>query len=223
VCRKEGLIVPFLPLSRSRNAVEYMTIGSLPFHIFLSATTCLSRGDRRQGVDAGHWRGSGQATLTHARRPCKIPVYSVTNTLECAGNGSRSKVPEFRASSGAGAVGNARFSGPSLKSLLEKAGVKDTAKARGVSRLRCSTRQGPAFYSQHPYRKGHGRRYAVATHMNGARDPASRYPARVITPGWPERHRASANADHGARQTSGRELHAARLSHAQPAVKPAKR
>jgi DMSO/TMAO reductase YedYZ molybdopterin-dependent catalytic subunit len=53
----------------------------------------------------------------------------VTNTLECAGNGRSLQSPKVPGIQwGKGAVGNARFSGPSLKSLLEKAGLKDTAK-----------------------------------------------------------------------------------------------
>jgi len=57
----------------------------------------------------------------------KVPVHSVTNAMECAGNG-----PVVAESQSAGnSVGQRRsrqreFSGPSLKVVLEKAGVKDT-------------------------------------------------------------------------------------------------
>ena len=58
-----------------------------------------------------------------------IPVHSITNTLECAGNGRSLESPKVPGIQwGKGSVGNGKFSGPSLKSLLEKAGVKDTAK-----------------------------------------------------------------------------------------------
>src|SRR5579862_5718233 len=55
----------------------------------------------------------------------KMETHSVVNTLECAGNGRalyRPQVPGVQW--GKGAVGTARFSGPRLHDVLERAGIK---------------------------------------------------------------------------------------------------
>jgi sulfite oxidase len=116
----------------------------------------------------------------------KVPVQSVTNTLECAGNGralQHPKVPGIQW--GKGAVGNAQFSGPSLKSLLEKAGVKDTGKHVIFRGLDVVPGKVPPFVRSIPIEKALDGDTLVATHMNGAAlTPHHGYPARVITPGW---------------------------------------
>jgi DMSO/TMAO reductase YedYZ molybdopterin-dependent catalytic subunit len=59
----------------------------------------------------------------------KLEAHSVTNTLECAGNGRafhKPQVPGVQWEKGA--VGNARFSGPRLADVLKRAGVKSTGK-----------------------------------------------------------------------------------------------
>jgi len=80
----------------------------------------------------------------------------------------RCKAQKFRHSVGQGRVGNARFSGPSLKSLLEKAGVKDTAKHVVFRGFDVVAGQRSAFYSQHSCGKGPGRRYSGGDEMNGS-------------------------------------------------------
>ena len=59
----------------------------------------------------------------------KIETHAVVNTLECAGNGRslhRPQVPGVQW--GKGAVSTARFSGPLLRDILQRAGVKSTGK-----------------------------------------------------------------------------------------------
>ena len=116
----------------------------------------------------------------------KIPVRSITNTMECAGNGrslQNPKVPGVQW--GKGAVGNARFSGPSLKALLEKAGLKDTSKHvqfRGLDQVPGKV---PPFMRSIPIEKALDADTLVATHMNGAPLAAHHgFPARAMTPGW---------------------------------------
>ena len=116
----------------------------------------------------------------------KIPVRSVTNTMECAGNGRslhNPKVPGIQW--GKGAVGNAKFSGPSLKTLLEKAGAKDSGKHvqfRGFDQVPGKV---PPFVRSIPIEKAMDGDTLVATDMNGAALPPHHgFPARVVTPGW---------------------------------------
>ena len=69
---------------------------------------------------------------------------------------------------GKGAVGNAKFSGPSLKVLLEKARVKDTGKHvmfRGLDEVPGKV---PPFVRSIPLEKAIDADTLVATHMNGA-------------------------------------------------------
>ena len=59
----------------------------------------------------------------------KIEPHTVTNTLECAGNGRAFQQPhvpgvQWRR----GAVGTGRFTGPRLRDLLQRAAVKSTGK-----------------------------------------------------------------------------------------------
>src|SRR6266404_6122617 len=106
--------------------------------------------------------------------------------MECAGNGrslQNPKVPGIQW--GKGAVGNARFSGPSLKTLLEKAGVKDSAKHvqfRGLDQVPGKV---PPFIRSIPIDKAMDADTLLATHMNGAPLTAHHgFPARAVTPGW---------------------------------------
>jgi DMSO/TMAO reductase YedYZ molybdopterin-dependent catalytic subunit len=116
----------------------------------------------------------------------KLPLHSVVNTMECAGNGrslQNPKVPGIQW--GKGAVGNARFSGPSLKTLLEKAGVKDTAKHVQFRGLDLVPGKVPPFIRSIPIDKAMDADTLVATQMNGAPLTAHHgFPARTITPGW---------------------------------------
>lgn len=116
----------------------------------------------------------------------RLPSQSIVNTLECAGNGrsfQHPKVPGIQW--GKGAVGNAHFSGPSLKSVLEKARPKDNAKHIRFRGLDVVPGNVPAFVRSIPIEKALSGDTLIATHMNGL--PLSLhhgYPARTITPGW---------------------------------------
>jgi sulfite oxidase len=167
--------------------VEYMTEWITPVnhfyvrnHMFEPAT-----------MDAGSWKLTigGEVknpvtlTLTDLK---KIPVHTVINTMECAGNGRSLQHPTVPGVQwGKGAVGNAKFSGPSLKSVLEKAGVMDTGKHvmfRGLDEVPGKV---PPFIRSIPIEKAMDADTLIATQMNG--EPLTQhhgFPARIMTPGW---------------------------------------
>ncbi|MGB2834445.1 MAG: sulfite oxidase [Candidatus Sulfotelmatobacter sp.] len=116
----------------------------------------------------------------------KIETHSVVNTLECAGNGRslhRPQVPGIQW--GKGAVGTARFSGPRLRDVLQRAGVKPTGKHvmfRGLDEVPGKV---PPFIRSIPIAKALDADTILATHMNGSPLPKHHgFPARVLVPGW---------------------------------------
>ena len=142
-------------------------------------------------LDAADWRlsVSGEVekpfTLNLAELS-KLETHSVVNTLECAGNGRslhRPQVPGIQW--GKGAVGTARFSGPRLRDVLQRAGVKSTGKHvmfRGLDEVPGKV---PPFIRSIPIEKAVDADTLVATHMNGS--PLTKhhgFPARALVPGW---------------------------------------
>ena len=116
----------------------------------------------------------------------KIETHSVINTLECAGNGrglQRPQVPGIQW--GKGAVGTARFSGPRLRDVLQRAGVKPTGKHvmfRGLDEVPGKV---PPFIRSIPIAKALDADTIIATHMNGSPLPKHHgFPARALVPGW---------------------------------------
>jgi sulfite oxidase len=116
----------------------------------------------------------------------KLEAHSVVNTLECAGNGRsqyRPQVPGIQW--GKGAVGTARFSGPRLRDVLDRAGVKTTGKHvmfRGLDEVPGKV---PPFIRSIPIEKALDADTLIATHMNGS--PLTKhhgFPARALVPGW---------------------------------------
>lgn len=116
----------------------------------------------------------------------KLETHAVVNTLECAGNGRglhRPQVPGIQW--GKGAVSTARFSGPRLRDLLQRAGVKPNGKHvmfRGLDEVPGKV---PPFIRSIPIEKALDSDTLVATHMNGA--PLTKhhgFPARALVPGW---------------------------------------
>jgi sulfite oxidase len=116
----------------------------------------------------------------------KLEIHSVVNTLECAGNGRslhRPQVPGVQW--GKGAVSTARFSGPRLRDVLQRAAVKSTGKHvmfRGLDEVPGKV---PPFIRSIPIEKALDSDTLIATHMNGA--PLTRhhgFPARALVPGW---------------------------------------
>jgi DMSO/TMAO reductase YedYZ molybdopterin-dependent catalytic subunit len=116
----------------------------------------------------------------------KLETHSVVNTLECAGNGRslhRPQVPGIQW--GKGGVSTARFSGPRLREVLQRAAVKPTGKHvmfRGLDEVPGKV---PPFIRSIPIEKAIDSDTLVATHMNGA--PLTKhhgFPARALVPGW---------------------------------------
>jgi DMSO/TMAO reductase YedYZ molybdopterin-dependent catalytic subunit len=124
-------------------------------------------------------------TLTLAELS-RLESHSVVNTLECAGNGRslhRPQVPGVQW--GKGAVSTAHFSGPRLRDVLQRAGVKSTGKHvmfRGLDEVPGKV---PPFIRSIPIEKALDSDTLLATQMNGA--PLTKhhgFPARALVPGW---------------------------------------
>jgi sulfite oxidase len=142
-------------------------------------------------LDAHEWRlsigGEVEKPLTLSLAELsKLETHSVVNTLECAGNGRslhRPQVPGVQW--GKGAVSTARFSGPRLRDVLQRAGVKPTGKHvmfRGLDEVPGKV---PPFIRSIPIEKALDADTLIATHMNGS--PLTKhhgYPARALAPGW---------------------------------------
>jgi DMSO/TMAO reductase YedYZ molybdopterin-dependent catalytic subunit len=116
----------------------------------------------------------------------KIETHSLVNTLECAGNGRglyRPQVPGIQW--GKGGVGTARFSGPRLRDVLQRAGVKSAGKhvmLRGLDEVPGKV---PPFIRSIPIEKALDSETLIATHMNGAALTKHHgFPARAMVPGW---------------------------------------
>jgi len=116
----------------------------------------------------------------------KLESHAVTNTLECAGNGRSFHSPKVPGVQWAkGAVGTARFYGPSLGALLEKAKPKSSAKHVMFRGLDDVPGKVPPFIRSVPIEKAAHVDTLVATRMNNA--PLTRHhgaPARALVPGW---------------------------------------
>jgi|SRR5581483_9788467 len=115
-----------------------------------------------------------------------LEQHSVTNTLECAGNGRgfhNPKVPGAQWQRGA--VGTGRFSGPRLADILKRAGVNPKGKHvmfRGLDEVPGKV---PPFIRSIPIEKAIDPDTLVATHMNGGELPKHHgFPARILVPGW---------------------------------------
>ena len=142
-------------------------------------------------LDPDSWKLSiggevdNQLTLSLAELT-KMKPHTVTNTLECAGNGrafQQPKVPGVQWQRGA--VGTAHFAGPRLRDLLQRAGVKTAGKHvmfRGLDEVPGKV---PPFVRSIPIEKATDADTLIATHMNG--EPLARhhgFPARALVPGW---------------------------------------
>ncbi len=116
----------------------------------------------------------------------KLELHSVINTLECAGNGRAFQQPHVPGVQWErGAVGTARFSGPRMRDLLQRARVKSTGKHvmfRGLDEVPGKV---PAFIRSIPLEKATDADTLVALEMNNA--PLAKHhgsPARALVPGW---------------------------------------
>ncbi len=184
---KDGMIVRSYRFLDLETPVQFMTDWITPVNHFFVRNHMFEPAK----IEASTWKltigGEVEKPLTLTLADLeKVPVHFVTNAMECAGNGRslhNPKVPGIQW--GKGAVGNAKFSGPSLKVVLEKAGVKNTGKHvmfRGLDEVPGKV---PPFIRSIPIEKAIDADTLIATHMNGA--PLTQhhgFPARVITPGW---------------------------------------
>jgi sulfite oxidase len=142
-------------------------------------------------LDAAEWRlsigGEVDKPLTLSLADLgKLESHSVINTLECAGNGRalhNPRVPGIQWEKGA--VGNARFAGPRLRDLLQRAGVKPTGKHVMFGGLDEVPGKVPPFIRSIPIEKAMDSDTLVALEMNGL--PLNKhhgFPARALVPGW---------------------------------------
>jgi sulfite oxidase len=142
-------------------------------------------------LDTGTWKLTvggeveNPLTLTIAEL-LKFETHTVTNTLECAGNGRAFEDPHVPGIQWAkGAVGTARFSGPRLRDVLQRAGVKPTGKHVMFHGLDEVPGKVPPFIRSIPLEKALDDDTLVATQMNGAALAKHHgYPARAMVPGW---------------------------------------
>jgi sulfite oxidase len=139
------------------------------------------------GLDAGEWRlsvgGEVEKPLTLSLAELSnLETHSVVNTLECAGNGRalyRPQVPGIQW--GKGAVGTARFSGPRLRDVLQRAAGKHVM-FRGLDEVPGNV---PPFIRSIPIEKALDSDTIIATHMNASELPKHHgFPARALVPGW---------------------------------------
>ena len=184
---EEGMILRSFRFVDLETPVEYLDAWLTPVpHFFVR-----NHMHEPSELDARDWRLSigGEVekplTLSFAELS-KMEVHAVVNTLECAGNGrglQRPQVPGVQW--GKGAVSTARFSGPRLRDVLQRAGVKPTGKHvmfRGLDEVPGKV---PPFIRSIPIEKALDSDTLVATHMNGS--PLTKhhgFPARALTPGW---------------------------------------
>lgn len=142
-------------------------------------------------LDAGEWRlsigGEVETPLKLSLADLrKMEPHGVINTLECAGNGRALQQPHVPGIQWQkGAVGTARFSGPRLRDLLQRAGVKATGKHvmfRGLDEVPGRV---PPFIRSIPLEKASDADTLVALRMNGAELAKHHgFPARALVPGW---------------------------------------
>jgi len=116
----------------------------------------------------------------------KLPVVTITNTLECAGNGRAFFQPALAGIQWEkGAVGNARFTGARMSDVLKKAGVKTSGINVEMHAADRPPGTMPAFVRQVPMAKAMHPDTVIAYAMNGEPIPLVHgAPLRAIVPGW---------------------------------------
>ncbi|PYT78321.1 MAG: sulfite oxidase-like oxidoreductase [Acidobacteria bacterium] len=184
---KEGMIVRSHRFLDLEMPVEYANLFITPVeHFFVR-----NHMHEPSTLDVSKWRLSigGEVekplALTLAEL-LKMEQRTVTNTLECAGNGRAFAVPHVPGVQWQkGAVGTARFGGPRLRDLLERAGVKPAGKHVMFGGLDEVPGKVPPFIRSIPIEKAIDGDTLVALNMNGARLTKHHgFPARVVVPGW---------------------------------------
>ena len=121
----------------------------------------------------------------------KLPLRKIPVTLECAGNNRNFLEPKVKGVQwGLGAVGNAEWTGVPLLILLERAGIKATAREiilEGADEGELDEPKAPRgkvrFARSIPIEKASDA--LLAYKMNGAELPPEHgFPVRAIVPGW---------------------------------------
>jgi len=184
---KEGLLVRSYPFVNIEMPVELMTEWITPVKYFYVRNHMFEPAK----IDPATWKltigGEVEKRLTLSLGELEnFPIHSVVNAMECAGNGRLLQSPKAPGVQwGKGAIGNAKFSGPSLKVLLEKAGVKDSGKHVIFHGLDEAPGKVPPFVRSIPIEKAMDGDTLIATHMNDAPLIGHHgFPARAVTPGW---------------------------------------
>jgi sulfite oxidase len=116
----------------------------------------------------------------------KLPAVTITNTLECAGNGRAFFQPAVAGIQWEkGAVGNARFTGARMSDVLKKAGVKTSGVNVEMHAADRPPGTMPAFVRQVPMKKAMHPDTVIAYEMNGQPIPLVHgAPLRAVIPGW---------------------------------------
>jgi len=184
---KEGMIVRSSRFVDLETPVEYFNTWLTPVqHFFVR-----NHMHEPSTLDPAEWKLNigGEVekpyTLSLAQLS-KLETHAIVNTLECAGNGRAFQNPKVPGVQWAkGAVGNGRFSGPRLRDVLGRAGVKPTGKHvmfRGLDEVPGKV---PPFIRSIPIEKAMDSDTLIATHLNGAPLPKHNgFPARALVPGW---------------------------------------
>jgi DMSO/TMAO reductase YedYZ molybdopterin-dependent catalytic subunit len=184
---EDGMIVRSFRFVDLETPVEYFNTWLTPVNHFFVRNHMHEPNE----LSADDWRltvgGEVEKPLTLTlAEVSRLETHSIVNTLECAGNGRslhRPQVPGVQW--GRGAVSTARFSGPRLRDVLQRAGVKPNGKHvmfRGLDEVPGKV---PPFIRSIPIEKALDSDTLVATYMNG--EPLTRYhgfPARALVPGW---------------------------------------
>jgi sulfite oxidase len=187
---EDGMILRSFRFVDLETPVEYFNTWLTPVPHFFVRNHMLEPSEL-EAPGAKDWRlslgGEVEKPLTLSLADLsKIETHSVVNTLECAGNGRslhRPQVPGIQW--GKGAVSTARFSGPRLRDVLQRAGVKSSGKHvmfRGLDEVPGKV---PPFIRSIPIEKALDADTLIATHMNGS--PLTKhhgFPARALVPGW---------------------------------------
>lgn len=121
----------------------------------------------------------------------KLPVHAVTAVLQCAGNGRALFQPPIPGVQWQhGALGQARWTGVRLSTLLEKAGLQPgAAHVHLVGADRTPRPQTPPFVRSIPLEKALHPDTLVAWEMNGAPLTLEHgAPLRLVVPGWAGDH-----------------------------------
>ena len=116
----------------------------------------------------------------------KLPRLELVGVLECAGNGRKFYEPHVAGAQWAyGAVGNGRWTGVRLRDVLQKAGLKSSAKEVLFDGADVPLGTMPDFQRTIAAAKALDPDTLLAYEMNGQAIPVEHgFPLRLIAPGW---------------------------------------